>query len=1613
MALDPVATSHDITERYLTYLKTAYFIKNNEIRERFYEALSGEKFSKGPILEVTPPFLVGSSLKQLIDEGVLSTEFHRLNPETLPPNLYKHQETAIRNIVQEGKNIIAATGTGSGKTEIYLISILNALMRENEAGTLGPGVRALLLYPMNALVNDQLKRMRELLKNYPDITFGKYTGETEEEQKKAAEIHFQEYGEKPQNNELISREVMRKTPPHILLTNYAMLEFLLLRPMDIDLFEGANSGNWSFLVLDEIHTYTGAKGIETALLMRRLKERVIVDKSKKFQCIGTSATLAGERRDYPAVVQFAKDIFGEHFDEVDIIVAERAAINPSKTGITLPSDLYGEWAEYLTTEPNPEVSYFVKSLQSRDISEDLIQTWLNQTDNSIEAFLYVVLQQDYIVQKLLSYLKENETPFFEATAHYLFPESEHVTEITAALISLAVRAKHSSSEFPLIPARYHFFIRAIEGAYIAFTPKPVVVTEPTREIITDSGTFRAFEIGVCKECGALYLIGAISKEHLDHPLIIDEKYEPSQYFLFQNDYHDEADGEDEDNTSDNTEKAQEEEYILCSKCGRIQRSTSMRTFCDCGKKFKVYVYKTPSIDSKVHKCRSCYRTTSRGSMVHRVIAGQDAIGSVLVTELYDHIPPKLVNFDRSAVAPTTNPDWTVGPLPPTQRTDGHYIESRKLLVFSDSRQDAAFFAPYLNRTYHQVQRKAILFATLQKHKERAKQKQWQIKDLVTPVIQEISHYDICETNRTAQEIDSVVWKWLLQEFFTYDQRLNLEQLGLLWFSPKKPDNFGIPFFEKDPWYLNPEEIWGLIKIFLNTLRKSRIVKFPDSVMPEDEFFAPQNAKRYIRMEGSIKHPKISAWCPSEKYSNSRLDYLIRLANRLKIPESKFNKEQGRDILKNIWKFVLVPERPLGMNQGFFEKESIRGHGVVYQLNLFPWEIGSLDLDTSTQWYKCDTCHHLTRDNIRGVCPTYRCPGTLKTAIPSQLFQNNHYYQLYTTLEPKRFRAEEHTAQLKKAYARKLQSKFIHGEIDILCCSTTFELGVDVGELETVFLKNVPPTPANYIQRAGRAGRRTNSTAFCLTLCQIRSHDLHHFAEPDRMVRGKILPPHFSIENEKIVRRHLTAMILSSFWKIHPETFGNVQSFFFQNDKPGPELLWEFLHQKPTSLLTSLKKVTPPELAYLLEDVDGEWRITLELFNPKNGVIHSANLEIKNDIKQLKSLRQIRADQGKKADYILNIINTFLSRKIIDYLATHNVLPKYGFPVDIVELAIYSNAGKNLDLTRDLKIALSEYAPGGEVVAAGKIWTSRYVKQLPHKGLEEKFYVICSKCKRYYTSLEGKLPAVCIACGNSLNNRKFLTIPEFGFISDSKEPKKSFDKRPEKTYSTRVFYASGGEGKEPIPLPLPDGYTILRATSDSNGKFGVINSGKIGFGFKICNQCGYAILGNEDSPDRHENPYRQQCIDGEFRSSDLGHEFRTDMAKLVFEHSKSVITEKEGFWHSLLYALLDGTSDRLDIERNDIDGCIYFEEGHRTALVLFDSVPGGAGHVKRLVTEEGMLIEVLKQTYKNLNRCQCGGVLGDSSCYSCLKNYYNQYYHSVLKRGPVIQFLGECLGEKGN
>lgn len=266
-------------------------MKDREITELAHNTVKSTEFVKGPYLETTLPFVDGKSLKELAEkDGLVSREFSKMGASVHYDDwkLRIHQEKALRHIIEDQRNMVVSTGTGSGKTECYLYPIFDALMKEKEAGTLDAGVRALLIFPMNALANDQQKKLRKLLKNYPDITFGRYTGETERKRKKetpaeAEKRMHEEYDNahisdteevyrKSIPNEMMCREMMAEKPPHILLTNYAMLEYMLLRPDTAPFFDNASAKNWRFIVIDEAHTYKGANGTEIAYLLRRVKE---------------------------------------------------------------------------------------------------------------------------------------------------------------------------------------------------------------------------------------------------------------------------------------------------------------------------------------------------------------------------------------------------------------------------------------------------------------------------------------------------------------------------------------------------------------------------------------------------------------------------------------------------------------------------------------------------------------------------------------------------------------------------------------------------------------------------------------------------------------------------------------------------------------------------------------------------------------------------------------------------------------------------------------------------------------------------------------------------------------------------------------------------------------------------------------------------------------------------------------------------------------------------------------------------------------------------------------------------------------------------------------------
>lgn len=417
MSLDPLKATSAIEEKYLDYLETTFALNDSELHQELVSELKKPgRFSKGPILEVTPPFETGNTLLKLINEGLLSNEFTKLQVNELPleRKLYIHQEIAIRKLIQDRRNIIVATGTGSGKTETFLLPILNYLFRQKEKGQLNPGVRALLLYPMNALANDQLKRLRKLLRNYPDITFGSYTGETEQNESNAIQ-KFKKVnpGEMLLPNELLSREKMQQEPPHILLSNYAMLEYLLLRPEDNVFFDGPFAREWRFFVVDEVHTYSGAKGIEMAMLLRRLKDRVAKSKPGTIQCIGTSATLGGDKRDFSQVTKFGSNLFGEQFEwddqdprRQDIIIGikKNLAVTDSSWGEP-KAELYNKW-EALIQKSDVKISELILFGQELGIPANILQLAEKESKGDWPQFIYHVLAGDKRVLTLQSMLEK-------------------------------------------------------------------------------------------------------------------------------------------------------------------------------------------------------------------------------------------------------------------------------------------------------------------------------------------------------------------------------------------------------------------------------------------------------------------------------------------------------------------------------------------------------------------------------------------------------------------------------------------------------------------------------------------------------------------------------------------------------------------------------------------------------------------------------------------------------------------------------------------------------------------------------------------------------------------------------------------------------------------------------------------------------------------------------------------------------------------------------------------------------------------------------------------------------------------------------------------------------
>lgn len=1545
--LDPLAASDTITDTYHRYVQTFVDVRDERLSEAFHHAVSrGEKLTKGPLLEATPAYAPGSTLRELIAEGVLSPSFTRLNSPALPIDrpLFRHQEQAIRK-VGAGRNVVVTTGTGSGKTESFLIPILDQLMRERDSGTVGPGVRALLLYPMNALANDQVKRLRGLLKGQPDITFGRYTGETKETLSQAERLYAAvNSGQQPLSNELISREQMRSAPPHILLTNYAMLEYLLLRPVDSELFAG---DTWSFVALDEAHVYAGAKGAEIAMLLRRLRDRVAG--TRPLQFIATSASLTGSRAD---VMTFATKLFDAPFEWHDD--------DPSRQDQVLASRVKA-----------PERAQW-GPLSVSDIEA------VAAADNPADAVLATARRAGYSAIDAADALSHEQTTValrevlargplsVSGIANHLWPalQADRRKQALNQLVSLAGSMRDGSGN-PVISARYHLFVRATEGAFTCLSDSGPHVQLGRHEVCPDCDA-ACFEFGACQRCGAVYLAGQIHTQGKDR--FFQPPVNPNQpiswLMLDDNDNDDDVPDEDDEAVEVTTTRAGATkgpaQAALCTECGRLHPAAA-RWCAGCGAGSLRIVRRYDRSGATMATCSRCGARSRE--VVKRLNTGSDAPPSVLTTALYQEIPAA---------------DGEAAEFPG---------EGRKLLLFSDSRQSAAFAAPYLESTYETIQARRILVEALRRS---AGTGEIGYRDLLHDVLTTATDLGLFTTRQTERERAREAGFWIARELVSIDHRQSLEGLGLLSMYHARPSRPAPDALRRLG--LSEEESWNLLEELVRSLRQQGALLMPPDVRADDERFAPRLGPIYVRSTGSETKRKVLSWMPSRGI-NRRIDYVQRVLSCLGSAES------ATELLRGTWSFIEGLE--------WLRRTNDRTLGVVYQDD---YEMLRFVAVESQSAYRCSRCRRVTASTVQGVCPTLRCDGDLSSfTLPEPDQDGQHYRNLYRTITPLPMAAKEHTAQWVATKAAEIQEDFVAGKVNVLSCSTTFELGVDVGDLQSVVMRNMPPTTANYVQRAGRAGRRADSAALVVTYAQRRSHDLSRFLNPEKMIAGEMRVPIVPLDNERIGRRHAHSIALAAFfremYKLDGSAWSRAGEFFIPSADTGEapvDRLGPFLSPIPAGITESLRNALPASVRDEIGVESDAWVERLV------DLLSTVKADIVGEVAELEA-RQQEASSAKKyyvADHIQKTVATILGRSLLGFLANRNVLPKYGFPVDTVALrtAHCDNAsGRDLELDRDLALAIYDYAPGNEIVAGGQRWTSAGIREVPGKKLPVRDFRVCGYCKFYAQDDQARQP-VCPACGEAFTGAlRNMIVPEFGFVADPKSAKVG-SAPPQRKWNGETYIESLGVEIERVSWSAPSGL-VLNARTGARGRLVAISEGPTG-GYQICEWCGWGqpIQRSGDKPGKstkarpsHIRPTTGKECTGPLVRRCLGHRYETDIVELTFPNL-SAVSNDEDEWLSLLYAVIEGAAEKLEISRDDIDGALYRTEHGDRAIVLFDTVPGGAGGA-RLVANS--LRDVIIGALERVELCDCGV---ETSCYSCLRGYRNGRHHDRLSRQGAIRLL---------
>ncbi|MGD1467581.1 DEAD/DEAH box helicase [Vibrio harveyi] len=1695
------------------YIEAQYHIRNEPLVEERNLLLEQEPtIVQSPYVEATQVYKVGnvysaldipkaasSALTQLADLGV-----------GLYPRPYEHQTQALNSFLgEESTDIVVATGTGSGKTESFLMPIIGNLAIEGEerpdSANL-PGCRAMLLYPMNALVNDQLSRIRRLLgdpraaqilknKRSRPIRFGSYTGRTpypgsrsgkkdeqlikplfenfyskvihepevlgelekigrwpskdlegfyasdlvEERVYENGKRKGKQYTRKnwknrlntqPGDRELMTRHEIQQECPELLITNYSMLEYMLMRPIERGIFEQtrdwlkADPSNEFVLVIDEAHMYRGTGGAEVALLIRRLCARLEIPR-ERMRCILTSASL-GTIEDG---VQFACDLTGLSIDSkrkfkiIQGTSEERRAT--SKT-----SDLDAEaLAEFdLTSFQNIANDTNRASIALESLAERLGWQQPPETDLvKIKDWLYHNLTGYAPLEELISQVSGKAVQL-ESLSQELFKGANHpiASKATDSLLALGCYAKRSSDGRVLLPTRLHLFHRGLPGLFACIDTNcsqrlskmqdPILgrlYTKSLRQCSCESKA-RVYELFTHRDCGAAFIRGYVSSDmnflwhESNGPLVESGAVDLMPVDILVED-------------KAHPRSRHKDMWLHVSSGKLLDRCppdpSGYRKVCVPD---KVAAGEPLTFD----ECPVCMRNTnaSNGSMykiMDHVTKGEAPFTTLVRTQMS--------NQPASRVIDSKHPNG-----------------GRKVLIFSDGRQKAARLARDIPRDIElDVFRQAIALACVRL--QRSSREARPNNSLYLAFLSVLSEHDLSMFDgRDAAKIISA------RDEFYRDYEGELDEALQDNFEPSEPP----PSRYKV----------ALLKLLCGNYY---------SLMGTTVGFIKPTAAKSRRLKSAIQKLNLGvsdddvvalsvAWIDSQLTSfafDSSIDSYFRYkAAGYSKPGWGSRGCFDRTLREGLIQRLAWTEDTIDSLEETFRQQLASKHGEMWFLS--PNSL-VINIDLSHVWTQCSDCTSLMPLSFKGnIClccgsnATSRIDPSSDTYITARkgFWRSPVEEALEHGARLSNLSVEEHTAQLSnrdrssvhsttELYELRFQDVLIHEDdrpIDVLSCTTTMEVGVDIGSLTAVSLRNVPPQRENYQQRAGRAGRRGSSVSTVVTYCQNGPHDSHYFLNPEKIVAGPPRTPEVKVDNAKIAMRHVHSYLIQTFFQevldtgtyrpseetsILEKALGKTRDFFFASgdNKLDFNTFDEWVNRKVLAEDGDLRASILSWLPVSLET--GKLSLEEWLVSTASRFIETLRCladEIPNQIEA----------ESEDADETL-AVNELEQEELLDFLFFHDLLPSYAFPTSLSSFLVEalekvnSSTWKVKTIQRpqqDISKALSEYAPGRLIVIdkytyrSGGVFAdmpSFEVNRARPLFQEAKKLVYCEECSfvrdPHATEVDH---LICPVCSGNLQEETMIQPEVFGPENAKYLPEE--DREQEITFATMAQF----------PQPVNEQEFVFREcgpnasyTHAQGQRLVTVNRGKsdseLG-GFSVCVDCGAAKVfdDNLQTTGEHERPYKTlapkgtpKLCSGEYKRVLLGHDFKTDLLLIRLRISAPLITDTsnvislhilEDALHSVAEALRLAASRHRQL---DVDPA-EFGSGFRVVpalqgterlidLFLYDTLSGGAGYAEIAAKN---LDEILRDTLSLLEECEC-----DTSCTDCLNHFHNQHIQNRLDR----------------